>query len=37
MQIFHSGKSKYPNEDNWACTKIMEDIAGAQLFRAGPK
>ena len=37
MQIFHSGKSKYPNEDNWACTKIMEDIAGAQLFREGQK
>ena len=37
MQIFHSGKSKYPNEDNWACTKIMEDIAGARLFRGEPQ
>lgn len=33
MQIFHAGKSKYPNGDNWACVKIMEEIVGAELHR----
>lgn len=33
MQIFHAGKSKYPNGDNWACVNIMEDIVGAALHR----
>ena len=33
MQIFHQGKSKYPNGDNWVCTRVMEDIVGAQLHR----
>ncbi len=33
MQIFHQGKTKYPQGDNWICTKIMEDIAGAELHR----
>ena len=33
MQIFHQGKSKYPQGDNWICTKIMEDITGAELHR----
>lgn len=33
MQIFHAGKSKYPNGDNWACVKIMEEIVGAALHR----
>ena len=33
MQIFHAGKSKYPNGDNWACTRIIEDIVGAGLHR----
>ena len=33
MQIFHQGKSKYPQGDNWICTKIMEEIAGAELHR----
>ena len=35
MQIFHSGKSKYPNGDNWVCTRVIEDIVGAELHRSG--
>ena len=33
MQLFHAGKSKYPNGDNWICTRILEDIVGAELHR----
>lgn len=33
MQIFHQGKTKYPQGDNWVCTRIMEDIVGAELHR----
>ena len=33
MQIFHSGRSKYPNGDNWVCTRVIEDIIGAELHR----
>jgi putative dehydrogenase len=33
MQIFHAGKSKFPNGDNWVCTKVIEDIIGAELHR----
>jgi 3-hydroxyisobutyrate dehydrogenase-like beta-hydroxyacid dehydrogenase len=33
MQIFHAGKSRYPDADNWACTLVMEEIAGAALHR----
>ena len=33
MQIFHQGKSKYPHGDNWICTRIIEDIVGAELHR----
>jgi len=37
MQIFHAGKSKYPEGDNWACTKVIEEIVGAELHRNGTK
>lgn len=37
MQIFHAGKSKYPQGDNWACTRVIEEIVGAELHREGPK
>ncbi len=37
MQIFHAGKSKYPEGDNWACTKVIEEIVGAELHRGGAK
>lgn len=33
MQIFHAGRSKYPDGDNWICTRVMEDIVGAELHR----
>ncbi|MEM7300808.1 MAG: NAD(P)-dependent oxidoreductase [Pseudomonadota bacterium] len=33
MQIFHAGKAKYPNGDNWICTKVIEEIVGAELHR----
>lgn len=33
MQIFHQGKSKYPNGDNWVCTRVMEETNGAELHR----
>jgi putative dehydrogenase len=37
MQVFHAGKSKYPNGDNWAATQVVEDIVGAELHRKGAK
>lgn len=37
MQIFHAGRTKYPNGDNWACTQVIEDIIGAQLHRKAKK
>lgn len=33
MQVFHMGKSRYPNGDNWACTRVVEQIVGAELHR----
>ena len=33
MQIFHAGKSKYPDGDNWVCTRVIEEIVGAELHR----
>jgi len=33
MQIFHQGKAKYPGGDNWICTRVMEEIIGAELHR----
>lgn len=33
MQIFHAGKSKFPDGDNWACTRVIEEIVGAELHR----
>ncbi len=35
MQIFHMGKTKYPNGDNWICTRVIEEIVGAELHRNG--
>ena len=37
MQIFHAGKTKYPEGDNWTCTRVIEDIIGAELHRAEAK
>ena len=33
MQIFHAGRSKYPDGDNWVCTRVIEEIVGAELHR----
>ena len=33
MQLFHAGKTKYPEGDNWIVTKIIEEIIGAELHR----
>ncbi|MDJ0637654.1 MAG: NAD(P)-dependent oxidoreductase [Paracoccaceae bacterium] len=33
MQVFHAGKTKYPNGDNWVCTRVIEEIIGAELHR----
>ena len=33
MQIFHMGKTRYPQGDNWICTKVLEEIVGAELHR----
>lgn len=35
MQIFHAGRTKYPQGDNWICTRVIEEIVGAQLRRQG--
>ena len=37
MQIFHAGRTKYPDGDNWVCTRVIEDIVGAELHRKGLK
>lgn len=36
MQIFHAGRTKYPDGDNWVCTKVIEEIIGAELHRKAP-
>ncbi len=33
MQIFHAGRTKYPSGDNWVCTRVIEEIVGAELHR----
>ncbi len=33
MQLFHAGKSKYPQGDNQVVTRVIEDIVGAELHR----
>lgn len=35
MQIFHAGRTKYPDGDNWVCTRVIEEIVGAELHREG--
>lgn len=37
MQIFHAGRSKYPEADNWVCARVIEEIVGAELHREGMK
>ena len=31
QQLFQSGISKYPEEDNWTITKVLEEIAGTEV------
>jgi len=31
--LFHAGKTKYPNGDNWVVTRVLEDIVSAELRR----
>ncbi len=33
MQIFRAGRTKHPRGDNWVCTRVLEDIVGAELHR----
>lgn len=33
MQLFQAGKTKYPDGDNWAVTRLVEEIVGAGLKR----
>jgi 3-hydroxyisobutyrate dehydrogenase-like beta-hydroxyacid dehydrogenase len=33
MQLFAAGRSRYPDGDNWICTRLLEEIAGAELHR----
>ncbi len=37
MQIFAAGRTKYPDGDNWVCTRVIEEIVGAELHRAAAK
>ena len=37
MQIFHAGRTRYPDGDNWACTQVIEEIVGADLHRSAAK
>ena len=33
MQLFHAGKTRYPDGDNWVVTRVIEEIVGAELHR----
>ena len=37
MQIFHAGRTRYPGGDNWVCTRVIEEIVGAELHREARK
>lgn len=37
MQIFHAGRTRYPDGDNWICTRVIEEIVGAELHRKEAK
>ncbi len=30
-QLFQAGISRFPKEDNWACVKVLEEIAGTKV------
>jgi 3-hydroxyisobutyrate dehydrogenase-like beta-hydroxyacid dehydrogenase len=31
FELFEQGISKFPDEDNWTCVKVLEEIAGAEV------
>ena len=33
MQLFTAGKARHPEGDNWIVTRLLEEIAGAELHR----
>ncbi len=33
MQLFHAGKTRYPDGDNWIVAKLLEETIGAELHR----
>ncbi|MGX9357449.1 NAD(P)-dependent oxidoreductase [Roseobacteraceae bacterium S113] len=37
MQIFHAGRTRYPEGDNWVATRVIEEIVGAELHRDAAK
>ena len=37
MQIFHAGRTRHPEGDNWVATRVIEEIVGAELHRAAAK
>jgi len=36
LQLAQSAKTRYPDCDNWAMTRLIEDITGVELHRDGP-
>lgn len=32
MQLFQAGKTRFPDEDNWAVVKVLEEIAGTKVI-----
>lgn len=37
MQIFHAGRTRHPDGDNWVATRVIEEIVGAELHRDAAK
>jgi len=37
MQIFHAGRTRHPDGDNWVATRVIEEIVGAELHRDSAK
>jgi len=37
MQVFHAGRTRYPDGDNWVATRVIEEIVGAELHRDNAK
>lgn len=37
MQLFQAGKTRFPDEDNWCVTKVLEEIVDAQVTWPRPE